>query len=151
MLKMEMNTSIKSAGEPSMLDPVYGYRDDLAEHYKPASAYERLLLGVAAQALKRFHDAQTLERRLFEKVDPLELLTNSPDTFKTVTRHVADCERAWRKSLEEIRRAIRQREAGPKVPKAYPRPTAPPPQSAAPPEYPGAAARAGPVPPRVKP
>ncbi len=104
-----------------MLDPVYGYRDDLAEHYKPASAYERLLLGVAAQALKRFHDAQTLERRLFEKVDPLELLTNSPDTFKTVTRHVADCERAWRKSLEEIRRAIRQREAGPKVPKPYPR------------------------------
>ncbi len=130
------NTSIKSAGEPSMLDPVYGYRDDLAEHYKPASAYERLLLGVAAQALKRFHDAQTLERRLFEKVDPLELLTNSPDTFKTVTRHVADCERAWRKSLEEIRRAIRQRETGPTVRKPYPRPTAPPPQSAAPPNIP---------------
>ncbi len=127
---MEMNTSIKSAGEPSMLDPVYGYRDDLAEHYKPASAYERLLLGVAAQALKRFHDAQTLERRLFEKVDPLELLTNSPDTFKTVTRHVADCERAWRKSLEEIRRAIRQRETGPTVRKSSPRPTAPPPQPA---------------------
>ncbi len=129
-----MNTSTQSAGEPSMLDPVYGYRDDLAEHYKPASAYERLLLGVAAQALKRFHDAQTLERRLFEKVDPLELLTNSPDTFKTVTRHVADCERAWRKSLEEIRRAIRQRETGPTVRKSSPRPTASYPQpTAAPP------------------
>jgi hypothetical protein len=128
---MEMNTSIKSAGEPSMLDPVYGYRDDLAEHYKPVTAYDRLLLGVAAQALKRFHDAQTLERRLFEKVDPLELLTNSPDTFKTVTRHVAECERAWRKSLEEIRRAIRQREAGPTVRKYYPRQAAPPPQPAA--------------------
>ena len=114
-----------------MLDPVYGYRDDLAEHFKPVSAYERLLLGVAAQALKRFHDAQSLERRLFEKVDPLELLTNSPDTFKTVTRHVDACERAWRKSLEEIRRAIRQRETGPTVRKSYPRPAAPPPQSAA--------------------
>ena len=129
-----MNTSPKSAGEPSTLDPVYGYRDDLAEHFKPSSAFERLLLGVAAQALKRFHDAQTLEGRLFEKVDPLELLTNSPDTFKTVTRHVADCERAWRKSLEEIRRAIRQRETGPTVRKSPPRPTAsyPQPASAAP-------------------
>ena len=126
-----MNTSTKSAGEPSVLDPVYGYRDDLAEHFKPAGGYERLLLSVAAQALKRFNDAQSLERRLFEKVDPLELLTNSPDTFKTVTRHVADCERAWRKSLEEIRRAIRQREAGPTVRKYYPRQAAPPPQSAA--------------------
>jgi hypothetical protein len=131
-----MNTSTQSAGEPSMLDPVYGYRDDLAEHFKPVSAYERLLLGVAAQALKRFNDAQSLERRLFEKVDPLELLTNSPDTFKTVTRHVADCERAWRKSLEEIRRAIRQRETGPTPRKSYPRPTVPPPQSAARPNIP---------------
>ena len=115
-----MNTSIKSAGEPSVLDPVYGYRDDLAEHFKPATGYERLLLSVSAQALKRFHDAQSLERRLFEKIDPLELISNSPDTFKTVTRYVAECERAWRKSLEEIRRAIRQREAGPTVRKYYP-------------------------------
>jgi hypothetical protein len=36
MLKMEMNTSIKSAGEPSMLDPVYGYRDDLTSGRNPS-------------------------------------------------------------------------------------------------------------------
>jgi hypothetical protein len=126
-----MNTSTQSAGEPSMLDPVYGLRDDLAEHFKPISAFERLLLGAAAQALLRYQEAQKLERRLFAKVDPLELLTNNPDTFKTVTRHVADCERAWRKSLEEIRRAIRQRETGPTVRKSSQRPAAPPPHAAA--------------------
>ena len=105
-----MNQTTQSAGEPSKLDPVYGLRDDLAGHFKPINAFERLLLGVAAQALLRYQDAQKLERRLFEKVDPLELLTNNPDTFKTITRHVADGERAWRKALEEIRRAILNRE-----------------------------------------
>ena len=103
-------TSTQSAGEPSLLDPIYGLRDDLACHFKPINAFERLLLGVAAQSLQRFHDAQKLERRLFEKTDPLEMLANSPETFKLITRHVESCERAWRKALEEIRRAIRQRE-----------------------------------------
>ena len=118
-----------------MLDPVYGLRDDLAEHFKPVSAFERLLLGVAAQALLRYQDAQKLERRLFEKVDPLELLTNQPDTFKTITRHVEACERAWRKALEEIRRAIRQREKtldSPNARRGSQRPAPPPPQAAAP-------------------
>ena len=124
-----MNQSTQPAAEPSMLDPVYGLRDDLAGHFKPINAFERLLLGVAAQALLRYQDAQKLERRLFEKVDPLELLTNNPDTFKTITRHVADCERAWRKALEEIRRAIRQRETTldcPNTRRASQRPAAPP-------------------------
>jgi hypothetical protein len=128
-----MNTSTQSAGEPSMLDPVYGLRDDLAEHFKPISAFERLLIGVAAQALQRYHEAQKLERRLFEKVDPLELLTNSPDTFKTITRHVEACERAWRKALEEIRRAIRQRETTPGSPNPRRPSQRPPAQFAAPP------------------
>jgi hypothetical protein len=129
MLWVKMNHSTQSAGEPSMLDPVYGLRDDLAEHFKPVSAFERLLLGVAAQALQRYQEAQKLERRLFEKVDPLELLTNQPDTFKTITRHVADCERAWRKALEEVRRAIRQREKAldsPNARRSVQRPAAPP-------------------------
>ena len=148
MVKAEMNSSTQTAGEPSILDPVYGLRDDLAEHFKPTSGYERLLVGAAAQALQRYQDAQKLERRLFEKVDPLELLTNNPDTFKTITRHVADCERAWRKALEEIRRAIRQREPGRLAQR-------PPRFSAAAcavhrraPEH-SRAARAGPHPPRV--
>ena len=99
---------MKPAGEPSVLDPVSGLREDLAQHYKPATGYERLVVGAAAEALHRFQEAQKLERRLFQKIDALELLTNSPDTFKTITRHVADCERAWRKALEEIRRAMRK-------------------------------------------
>jgi hypothetical protein len=128
-----MNTSTQSAGEPSMLDPVYGLRDDLAEHFKPVSAFERLLLSAAAQALLRYQEAQKLERRLFQKVDPLELLTNNPDTFKTITRHVEACERAWRKALEEIRRAIRQREKtldSPNARRSSQRPAAPPPPPA---------------------
>jgi hypothetical protein len=130
MLKVEMNTSTQSAGEPSLLDPVYGLRDDLASHFNPINAFERLLVTAAAQALRRYQDAQKLERRLFEKVDPLELLTNQPDTFKMITRHVESCERAWRKALEEIRRAIRQREKTPdsaSARKASQRPAAPPP------------------------
>ena len=99
---------MKPTGEPPVLDPVSGLREDLAQHYKPGTAYERLVVGVAADALYRFQEAQKLERRLFQRVDALELLTNSPDTFKTITRHVADCERAWRKALEEIRRAMRK-------------------------------------------
>ena len=129
-----MNQSTQPAAEPLLLDPVYPLRDDLAGHFKPTNAFERLLLGVAAQALLRYQDAQKLERRLFEKVDPLELLANNPGTFKIITRHVADCERAWRKALEEIRRAIRQRETtldSPNARRGSQRPTPPLTQSVA--------------------
>jgi hypothetical protein len=103
-----MNQSTQTAAEPLQLDPAESLREELAGHFQPASGYERLLVDAAAHALERYQAAQKLERRLFEKVDPLELLTNQPDTFKMITRHVESCERVWRKALEEIRRAIRQ-------------------------------------------
>ncbi len=135
-----MTPATQPAGEPSVLDPVSGLREDLAQHYKPTTGYERLVVGAAAEALHRFQEAQKLERRLFQKVDALELLTNSPDTFKTITRHVADCERAWRKALEEIRRAMRK----PQQPAASPnasKPSRPIPSPSAAPNSPELSAR----------
>lgn len=129
-----MKQEKQPAGEPFAPDPVFLLRDDLAAHFKPVNAFERILLGAAAQAWLRYQQAQDIERRLFEKNDPLDLITKQPKLFNTVTRHVAGCERAWRRSLEEIRRAIRNREktlASPNARRAADRRPAPPPLVAA--------------------
>jgi hypothetical protein len=106
-----MKAAKQPAGKPSELDPVYTLRDELAYHFNPVTAFERLLCGAAAQAWQRFEDAQEIERRLFEQTGPLELLDQQPGKFKEVIRYVSRCERAWHKALDEIRTAIRQRQS----------------------------------------
>ena len=92
-----------------MHDAVSEICQDFAGHYKPVSGYESKLVEISARAYDRYEKALEMERKAFAKTDPLELITKQPDLFKAITRYVAEAERGWRKSLEELRRAIRQR------------------------------------------
>ena len=129
-----MNASTQTAPEPASLDPVFGLRDDLAQSLPPANAYERMLLTAIAQAWTRYQQSLEIERRLFEKTSPLDLIANSLDTFKAVTRHVTDCERAWRHAIAELKRTQRARTrpglASPNARRAADRPVPPPPPAA---------------------
>jgi hypothetical protein len=139
-----MNASTQAALEPKPLDPVFGLRDDLAQTLTPANAYERMLLTAVAQAWFRFQQAQQIERRVFEKTDPLELVSNNLETFKAVTRHVSNCERAWRQAIAELKRTQRARAkatlASPNARRAADRPMPPPPVPTPEPLAPPAAA-----------
>ena len=95
------------ASEPVTLDPVYILRDEIAQTYPPVNALERMLVTAVAQATVRLHRAQELERRLSENASPLEVSYDK--ALKTITRQVADCERARTRSLGELQRAIRNR------------------------------------------
>jgi hypothetical protein len=97
-----------AAVEPA-IDPVYTTRDDLAQAFKPANAYERMLLTNAAQAQQRLLRAYELERRLLEKHDILDLFTEKPEIFKTMARHIAECDRIFRRAIEALERAQRDR------------------------------------------
>lgn len=94
-------TAIISATAPAV-DPVYALRDELARVYNPTTAHERMLVTVMAQALQRLHHAYELERRVFAETGPLELFSSNLEAFKTIARHVAECERAWRRALAAI-------------------------------------------------
>ena len=110
IMKVETNMNATApAAEPVTLDPVYVLRDEIAQSYSPANGFERMLVLAAAQAWLRYQAALNLERRVYEKTDPLELFSQSIDKFKTVLRYVAECERAWRRSLAELRSTIRAR------------------------------------------
>ncbi len=124
-----MNSATRPAAEPSVLDPAHALRDDIAAHFEPASAYERLLVDNYAAAMARYQQALKVEQRAFSAIDPLEILLQSPDRFKALTRYVADCERACRRALDDLRRAIRQRpkEETPAQARKATRPQAPPP------------------------
>ena len=91
------------AAEPVTLDPVYVLRDEIAQSYPAVNGFERMLVLAAAQARLRYQEALNFERRVYQQTDPLELLSQSIDKFKTVLRFVADCERAWRRSLADVR------------------------------------------------
>lgn len=105
-------------------DPIYATRDDIARSLNPANAHERMLVSAIAQAWERFQRACEIERRVFEKTDPVELLDNDLKKFKAVTRHVAECERMYRRAHEELRRAQRDRRAAPEQPeRRRPEPT----------------------------
>ncbi len=104
-----MNPSAQATAEPPPLDPVYTTRDDIARTHNPATPYERMLLTAAAQAWQRYQQALDLEKRLFAKTDPLDLFSTNLEAFKAITRHVATCEGAWRRAMEQLERAQRSR------------------------------------------
>ncbi len=106
---MQMNASARAAVNHAPNDTVYTLRDDLARAHSPANAHERMLITAIAQAWIRLQAAYDLERRLFEKTDPLELLSNDLERFKVIARHISECERIWRRAVEELERAKRKR------------------------------------------
>jgi hypothetical protein len=104
------------------VDPVYTTRDDLASSFNPANAHERMLVTAAAQAWQRLQRAYDLERRLLETTDLLDLFTSNPEGFKSIARHIAECERIWRRALEALERVKRSNAAAAKMQTASPRP-----------------------------
>lgn len=123
------------------VDPVYLVRDDIAQSFNPVDAFERMLVTAASQAWLDLLQARDLQRRLYEKTDPLELFLNDRDSFQAITRHVATCERIWREALAEIHRVQRCRTARPRATKDQlilrplhlrPQPVEPPPAANAP-------------------
>jgi hypothetical protein len=104
-----VNASVTARTESGAVDPVYLLRDDLACTYNPANAHERMLVTAIAQAWQSLQQAHELKRRVFEKTDPLELFSSDLDRFKTIHRLVADCERMWRRAMDELGRAQRRR------------------------------------------
>jgi hypothetical protein len=101
-----MHASIP-ASEPVTLDPVYILRDEIAQIYNPANAYERMLVTAVAQASVRVRRAQELERRLLELADRPEL--SSSKALKAIARMLADCERTRSLALHQLQQAIRNR------------------------------------------
>ena len=93
-------------------DSFYTTRDDIARSFNPVTPHERMLVTAIAQAWERLQRAYDLERRAFEQTDPLEL-NNDLDKFKAITRFITDCERIYRRALEELRRTQRTRQSVP--------------------------------------
>ena len=122
-------------------DPVDVLRDEIAAHFVPANAYERVLANNYASAIARCDTAYQMEKDAFAKTNPLEMLEKFPERFKALTRYVADCERGVRRAVEELRRAIRERKkAQTQPPASHPvAHPAPRPQAPKPPEPPVAA------------
>ena len=71
-----MNPSTQPALEPAEIDPLYAFRDDLEQTLTPANSYERMLLTTVAQSWVHYQQAQDLKRRVFEKTDPFDLISN---------------------------------------------------------------------------
>lgn len=105
-----MSAAVKTvATAPDPLE-VNRHRDDLMNSYNPANAHERMLVAHLAQAWQRLQRARELEERYFQGRDVVEIVTTKLEEFKTVTRFVTDCDRAWRHAVNSLEKSQRQRQ-----------------------------------------
>ena len=126
-----MNPTPCAVAGPPQPGSVNRFQDDVLDHFKPVSTYERMLARHYATVLARYQQALDAEDRAFTKSDPLEMLEKHPQQFKMLTRYVADCERACRRALDDLRRLIRQRpKPAAAAPASKPAPTPAPQPSA---------------------
>ncbi len=106
------------------VDPVYLTRDDLARSLNPINDLERMLVTAAAQAWHALQNARELEAQVFAQTRPLDLFSTRLEHFKTITRHVANADRAWRQAMAAFDRAKRNRAPRPILrPRTTPPPT----------------------------
>ena len=104
-----MSTATKTEeASPAGLE-IYRVRDELAQSYNPANALERMLVTQMAQSWLRLQRAQEAEERYLQAHGVLEAIANEFDKYKAVTRHVTDCERAWRHAMLLLEKAQRRR------------------------------------------
>ena len=104
-----MSVESKNELNPAGLD-LYRLRDELAHSYNPANAVERMLVSQMTQCWERLQRALDAEHRYLDKRDLLDVMKNDYDMYKTVTRYVADCERAWRHALLHLEKTQRRRQ-----------------------------------------
>ncbi len=89
---------------PDAVD-LYRVRDDLAESYHPANAFERMLLSQMAQFWLRLQRALDAEARYLQSHDILDAIAGDFKTYRAVTRFVAECDRAWRSAKWNLEKA----------------------------------------------
>lgn len=88
---------------------VYRLRDDLVRVHKPANEHEMMLVTQIAQSWLRLQRAYQAEQRYFEGRDILDAINTKLVEFKTITRYVTDCERAWRHATQTLEACQRRR------------------------------------------
>ena len=91
--------------EPDPDAELYRVRDDLAQYYNPANAFERMLLSQLAQTWIRLDRAQAAERRYFKSHDVLDAIATDFKTYRAITRLVAECDRAYRSAKWHLEKA----------------------------------------------
>ena len=69
-----------------------------------------MLIAQMAQSWLRLRRAQEAEERYFETRQVLDAIANDSETYKAVTRYVADCERAWRHAMVHLEKSQRRRQ-----------------------------------------
>ncbi len=89
---------------PDTVD-LYCVRDDLAQQYHPANAFERMLLSQMAQFWLRLQRALDAEARYLQSHDLLDAIAGDFKTYRAVTRFVAECDRAWRSAKWNLEKA----------------------------------------------
>ncbi len=125
-----MSVAAKTRESTSDAEDLYRIRDELAENYKPANAFERMLLSQAAQSWLRLQRAQDAERRYFQTHDVLDAIATDFKTYQAITRLVAECDRAWRSAKWNLEKAqSTRRRTDTSSPNARRRPIQPPPSS----------------------
>ncbi len=95
------------AAPPDM--ELYLLRDELAETHQPQNAQERQLVTAIAQNWLRFQQALRVEQDLMSSPDLGGILRNRLEIYKAVSRHVTDCERAWRHCVTRLEIMKRRR------------------------------------------
>lgn len=128
-----MSSAVKTTDTAAAGLAVYRLRDDLVRVHRPANEHEMMLVTQIAQSWLRLQRAYEAEQRYFDGRDILEAINTKLVEFKTVTRYVTDCERAWRHATQALEATQRRRRsetlASPNARRASDRIPLPQPQS----------------------
>lgn len=132
-----MSSAVKTTDSAAAGLAVYRLRDDLVRVHKPANEHEMMLVTQIAQSWLRLQRAYDAEQRYFDGRDILDAINTKLVEFKTITRYVTDCERAWRHATQALdacqRRRRRETLASPNARRAADRPYRPGPLNVQPP------------------
>ena len=88
---------------------LYLLRDELAATHQPQDVQERQMVTAIAQNWLRYQNALRVEQDLMASPELRDILHNRLEIFKAVTRHVTDCERAWRHCVTRLEIMKRRR------------------------------------------
>lgn len=104
-----MSSAVKTTDTAAAGLAVYRLRDDLVRVHRPVNEHEMMLVTQIAQSWLRLQRAYDAEQRYFESRDILDAINTKLIEFKTITRYVTDCERAWRHATQALDAAQRRR------------------------------------------
>lgn len=101
----------QTESRPQGLD-LYELRDDLAHSYNPTNAHERMLVTQIALAWQRLVKSYDREEQFFGGRPMDEVMKADFEKFKAMKAYMSECERAWRRAVENLEAAQRRRLRG---------------------------------------